>query len=291
MSTDYNNWAWLYNQTMGPEYSQPQLDFLRSHFLPHLPKGGKVLDLCCGTGQLISPLLEEGYEITGLDSSEEMLTYAHQNAPAAEYICADARTFKLSQPVNGIFSTSASLNHIMTLEELAQVFSRAYVNLLSEGLLVFDLNHPQQLSRWWRSQPTEGEIGPDYAWIITPTYHPESSEGYFTVTIYQASQSAKGAITSWLSAIRQRLYRLMSRPRFIGLRLKLIQNFHRVEPSWEKKELVYPVKGHDLNAVNQALQTAGFEEISLLTVDGSTEIDSNHSAHFIARKPSQKEDS
>ena len=125
MSTDYNNWAWLYNQTMGPEYSQPQLDFLRSHFLPHLPKGGKVLDLCCGTGQLISPLLEEGYEITGLDSSGEMLTYAHQNAPDAEYICADARTFKLSQPVNGIFSTSASLNHIMTLEELAQGFSRA----------------------------------------------------------------------------------------------------------------------------------------------------------------------
>ncbi|MEL6351371.1 MAG: class I SAM-dependent methyltransferase [Cyanobacteria bacterium J06627_28] len=291
MSTDYNNWAWLYNQTMGPEYSQPQLDFLRSHFLPHLPQGAKVLDLCCGTGQLISPLLAAGYQVTGLDSSDEMLTYAHKNAPAAEYICADACTFNLSQPVDGIFSTSASLNHIMTMEDLAQVFSQSYANLSSGGLLAFDLNHPQQLARWWHSQPTEGEIDADYAWMITPNYNSAASEGDFTVTIYQAPQSANGAITSWHSAIRQRLYQLLSRPRFIGLRLKLIQNFHWLEPSWVKKELVYPVKGHNLEAVKQALQVAGFAEVSMLTIDGSAEIDSNHSAHFIAKKPRQKEDS
>ena len=47
---DYNNWAWLYNQTMGPDYSQPQLDLLKRVLLPHIPAQGKILDLCCGTG-------------------------------------------------------------------------------------------------------------------------------------------------------------------------------------------------------------------------------------------------
>ena len=41
-----------------------------------LPAGGKVLDLGCGTGRLSLHLANLGYEVVGLDSSDEMLKVA-----------------------------------------------------------------------------------------------------------------------------------------------------------------------------------------------------------------------
>ncbi|MEM6451440.1 MAG: class I SAM-dependent methyltransferase [Cyanobacteria bacterium P01_D01_bin.105] len=283
--SDYNNWAWLYNKTMGPDYSKPQLDLLRSVFLPNIPHKGKILDLCCGTGQLIQPLIEKGYQVTGLDGSENMISYARQNAPEATYCLEDARTFAFEQTFDGVFSTSASLNHLMTLKDLTQVFERVYAALNSGGIFLFDLNHPKQLARWWRGQPTEGELHPQYAWMVTPHYDKALEAGNFQVSVFQASNKLPSAIGRLLYPLRQELYRILSRPRFIGLRLKLIQNLKKIEPSWQSQHLTYPVKGHSLNSVKRALEQTGFQNISLQTIDGNLHIDQNHSAHFICVKP------
>ncbi|MEM6252551.1 MAG: class I SAM-dependent methyltransferase [Cyanobacteria bacterium P01_D01_bin.156] len=284
--TDYNNWAWLYNKTVGPDYSKPQLALLERVLLPHIPKQGKILDLCCGTGQLIQPLIEAGYDVVGLDGSEEMLAYARQNAPQADFLLEDARTFDLEASIDGVFSTSASLNHLMSLPELTQVFERVYRALKPDGIFVFDLNHPEQLERWWQGQPTEGEISRYFAWMITPRYDSNSAEGAFEVTIYQSSVKSSGLIRQLLFPIKRMLYTLLSRPRFIGLRLRVLQNFAGFEPHWEQKKLSYPVKGHEINAVITALQQVGFKDISLQTIDGSSKIDDRHSAHFICQKSS-----
>ncbi|MEM9090695.1 MAG: class I SAM-dependent methyltransferase [Cyanobacteria bacterium P01_F01_bin.53] len=283
--SDYDNWAWLYNQTMGPEYSQPQLDLLKRVLLPYVPPQGEILDLCCGTGQLIQPLVEAGYKVTGLDGSAEMLSHAKENAPKATYCLEDARTFDIGKDFNGVFSTSASLNHLMTLEDLTQVFERVYASLQAGGIFVFDLNHPQQLERWWRGQPTEGALSRYYAWMITPHYDATLAKGDFQVSIFRSSTRAPGILDKILSPIKQFVYELLSRDRFIGFRLKLIQNLLKIEPHWKRKELVYPVKGHNLNDVKQALEQTGFKDISIQTIEGSTEIDQNHSAHFICTKP------
>jgi len=203
---DYNNWAWLYNQTMGPDYSQPQLDLLKRVLLPHIPAQGKILDLCCGTGQLIQPLVEAGYEVTGLDGSEDMLYYAYKNAPQATYCLEDARTFDLNQQFDGVFSTSASLNHLMSLEDLTQVFQRVYGCLKDNGVFIFDLNHPQQLERWWRGQPTEGALSRHYAWMITPHYDANLAQGDFQVTIFQPPTQSPNFLASLFSPLKQLLY-------------------------------------------------------------------------------------
>ncbi|MBE9060579.1 class I SAM-dependent methyltransferase [cf. Phormidesmis sp. LEGE 11477] len=269
---------------MGPDYSKPQLNLLKDMFLPHIPPKGRILDLCCGTGQLIQPLVEQGYQVTGLDGSEEMLSYAHKNAPQATYSLQDARTFSFSQSFDGIFSTSASLNHLMTLEDLAQVFERVYTSLNNGGIFLFDLNHPEQLTRWWRGQPTEGELNGRYAWMVTPHYDQNLAIGDFQVTVFQASNQPPSLIDK-LSLFKQGLYKLLSQPRFIGLRLKLIQNLAKLEPSWQHQQLTYPVKGHSLDSVKGALEQVGFQNISLQTIDGESPIDQNHSAHFICTKP------
>ncbi|MEM9087116.1 MAG: class I SAM-dependent methyltransferase [Cyanobacteria bacterium P01_F01_bin.53] len=284
--SDYNSWAWLYNQTMGPEYSQPQLELLKRVLIPHIPAQGNILDLCCGTGQLIQPLIDLGYQVTGLDGSEDMLSYAQRNAPQATYCLEDARTFDLGNHFDGVFSTSASLNHLMTLEELTQVFQRVHASLRDGGLFVFDLNHPQQLQRWWRGQPTEGELSRYYAWMITPHYDAGLAKGHFQVTIFQAPAQVPGLLAKMLSPLKRLVYKVLSWPRFIGLRLKLIQNMATVEPQWKRRELTYPIKGHNLDSVKAALEQTGFKDISIQTIDGAPTIDTHHSAHFICTKRS-----
>ncbi|MGD1862583.1 MAG: class I SAM-dependent methyltransferase [Leptolyngbyaceae cyanobacterium] len=280
--TDYDTWAWLYNETMGPDYGREQLKFLQRVLLPHLPPHAAILDLCCGTGQLIQPLVAAGYQVTGLDGSERMLTYAHQNAPQATFMLEDARRFRLPEPVDGAFSTSASLNHIMTLDDLTLVFRNVYQDLRPGGIFAFDLNHPDQMQKWWRGRIVEGEIGPRNAWRLTPEYHPETSEGAFHVEIFQAQSS-----TDWLSRLmrplKQALYRLLSLRRLTGLRLRLLSRFEQMEPTWTRSPLTYRVKGHPLPDVQAALEAVGFTAITLETIDGAP-LDANHSAHFICHK-------
>lgn len=51
---------------------------------------GNVLDVACGTGDMVVELLKYGCTVTGVDLSEEMMAIARQKAPAATFMLADA---------------------------------------------------------------------------------------------------------------------------------------------------------------------------------------------------------
>ncbi|NJN30672.1 MAG: class I SAM-dependent methyltransferase [Synechococcales cyanobacterium RM1_1_8] len=268
---------------MGPEYGREQLKFLELVLLPELPQNAAILDLCCGTGQLIQPLIQAGYRVTGLDGSPGMLSYARQNAPQATYLLEDARTFQSVEQFDGAFSTSASLNHIMTLDDLTQVFRNVFQSLRSGGRFTFDLNHPAQMQKWWCNRIVEGEISSRYAWRLKPEYHPDRFEGAFHVTLFEAKPPT--SLLGHLSQpVKTLFYNCLSLRRLTGVRLRLLARFEQMQPTWTKSHLTYRVKGHPLPAVQTALQTVGFTDISIQTIDGST-LDANHSAHFICRKP------
>lgn len=278
--SEYDDWAWLYNQTVAEDYSKPQWQFLQRALLPKLAPKAKLLDLCCGSGQLICSLLDAGLEVTGLDGSKAMLDCAKKNAPTAKFVQADARTFELSETYDAVFSTSASLNHMSNIDELSQVFLQVQRCLKPDGIFVFDLNHQEQMTRWWQGRPFEGEVHNNFAWMITPSYDPLNHKGSFRVTAYRMPKLGPKSLMQPLKAA---LYRMLSKPRFIGLRLHLLQNFYKIEPKWERQDTDNPITGHDLDAVQQALSDSGFTDIHMETLDGDKNIDINHSAHFICR--------
>ena len=51
---------------------------------------GHVLDVACGTGDMVVELLKREADVTGADLSQEMLAIAKQKAPSATYMVADA---------------------------------------------------------------------------------------------------------------------------------------------------------------------------------------------------------
>jgi SAM-dependent methyltransferase len=274
---DYDDWAWLYDKTLGPEYREEKLGFLERTLIARIPDGGRILDLCCGTGQMIAPLVQRGFDVTGLDYSADMLRHARQNAPGVEFAQGDARAFRFPQSFDGVLCASASLNHMSGADDLAQVFACVRESLVDGGIFVFDINHPAQLIRYWRGQPAEGEIRPDYAWLITPRYDAAAAKGGFTVDIYRRPASAAASpLKDLISApLGSRLLRRR--------RLQLLSRFASFRPDWEHRSNHYPVHGHDLATVETLLREAGFA-VSIETVTGDTPVTEHHAAHFVCRK-------
>ena len=52
--------------------------------------------------------------------------------------------------------------------------------------------------------------------------------------------------------------------------------------------MVYKVKGHNLESIKSTLESVGFIDVNVKTIDGNQNVDSNHSAYFIWRKPEKK---
>jgi len=109
--------------------------------------GQPVLELACGTGRITVPIAEAGYQVTGLDISPGMLSFARAKAAArgleVEWVQADCRTFDLGQRYAYILLPFNSLAHLHDPDSLEACFERARVHLTSEGRFAIDIFNPR----------------------------------------------------------------------------------------------------------------------------------------------------
>jgi SAM-dependent methyltransferase len=198
--SEYDRFAWYYNKYWGEEYSRPALAIFNIILFPHLPAGGRILDLCCGTGQIAKGLVEHGYRVTGIDGSAAMLRFARENAPAAEFIHADARTFKLSETFQAVISAFDSLNHVMELEELKAVFRNVHAALDDDGIFLFDLNLEDETELMGNSLEM---VADDHVCVVRSNYEPEEKLKRYDVTTFELES---GLWRRWDLTLFQRYY-------------------------------------------------------------------------------------
>ena len=105
---------------------------------------GLLLDLGCGTGKLTRLLAAEGYDMIGVDLSEEMLEIAleHEMEDPKQilYLQQDMREFELYGTVRAIVSICDSMNYLEDYEDLVQVLRLANNYLDPKGIFIFDMN-------------------------------------------------------------------------------------------------------------------------------------------------------
>lgn len=105
---------------------------------------GLVLELGCGTGSLTRRLADKGFDMIGVDNSEEMLSIAREYSMEREdsilYLCQDMREFELYGTVAAVISVCDSMNYILTEDELRKVFRLVNNYLDPQGLFIFDLD-------------------------------------------------------------------------------------------------------------------------------------------------------
>lgn len=151
--------------------------------LPHLPQNSNILDVCCGTGHLARSLTDAGLRVTGIDASREMLNYARKNAPLADLVLGDARQFSLLPTFDAAVSTLDSLNHFLTLDELAQVFCNVRRALKVGGLFLFDVNMEEGFRIRWSGSATI--VASDNVLILRASYKPHEKIGRNDITMFR----------------------------------------------------------------------------------------------------------
>jgi SAM-dependent methyltransferase len=136
---------------------------------------GPVLDLACGTGRLLVPLLRDGHRVLGLDRAPAMLARAARRmtrlAPARRGQCqlvrADLRQIPVASPFAIAVCAFHSLQHLTTDEELRGLFGTLARALGPGGWLAFDVLPPDP--HWLRRDS-------DRRWARTTFRHPVTGE-------------------------------------------------------------------------------------------------------------------
>ena len=152
----------MYDALWDNWYFPAALPALERLFFSKTPPRARVLDLCCGSGHITKELVSRGYDVTGIDSSAALISLARRALPGTDFRVEDARHLQIAKSYAGVLSTFDALNHIMTLEELGDVFRGVHSALEPGGLFVFDMNLEEAYSiapREWMSDISENAVG------------------------------------------------------------------------------------------------------------------------------------
>ncbi len=101
-----------------------------------LPSETKILDVGCGAGFLANPLSASGFNVTGVDLSEESLLVARRfdSTKKVEYMVADAYHLPFPDQSFNVVTAMDFLEHVDDPAKVVKEFSRV---LKPGGLFVF----------------------------------------------------------------------------------------------------------------------------------------------------------
>ena len=120
---------------------------------------GRVVDLGCGSGILAELLLDAGYDVTGFDLSEAMITTARRRAPRADLRVASFLDAELPSGAVAVTAIGEVFSYVFDEQAadaaLDGLFARVYAALERRGVFLLDVASPGRLrgaspQRYWR---------------------------------------------------------------------------------------------------------------------------------------------
>lgn len=125
-------------------------DYLEKHFARSAIPVRTVLDLACGTGSLTCELARRGYEMIGVDLSQEMLAQAAEKCRGVGeiepiFLHQAMERLDLYGTIDACVCCLDSVNYVTRPKALARAFQRVHTFLMPGGVFVFDINTPEKL--------------------------------------------------------------------------------------------------------------------------------------------------
>ena len=140
----YTSFAYVYDTFMDNVPYGEWARHIREKLCEHGVTDGIVLDLGCGTGTMTERLAGYGYDMIGVDNSEEMLELAMEKKTESGYdilyLLQDMRGFELYGTVRAVVSVCDSVNYITEPDELEEVFRLVNNYLDPKGIFLFYFN-------------------------------------------------------------------------------------------------------------------------------------------------------
>ncbi len=149
--------------------------------------GVKGLDVACGTGILTRLLKKNGFDIVGVDVSQDMLNVAQQKSYQEklniQYLKGDMKSFKALERVDFITVINDGLNYLES-KFLEKTFKNFYNSLKKGGVLIFDVSSPYKLKNILGNNAF-GDDGENLSYLWLNNFNEESSSVEISLSIFE----------------------------------------------------------------------------------------------------------
>ncbi len=177
--SSYNRFAEVYDQLMTDIPYAAYVEWIQSYAPVHTYKN--LLDIGCGTGTMAQLLASAGYNVSGIDLSEDMLAIAHERLAAQGY---DVPLFAMSMAeLDGFENVDVaiipidSINYVTDEAEVVETLKRIFDSLREGGQLLFDVHSLNYVENYLNGSPFTFDDGE-----ITYIWHTE--EGEYEHSVY-----------------------------------------------------------------------------------------------------------
>lgn len=142
----YGSFSFFYDLLTGNISYKKRAEYFDMLIKKHGGRKNILLDLACGTGSLSEEFGRMGYDVIGVDSSEEMLNEAVEKKLASglniQYLCQDMTELDMFGTIDVTVCALDSLNHLPDLAAVEKAVGRVSLFCEPNGLFIFDINTP-----------------------------------------------------------------------------------------------------------------------------------------------------
>ena len=147
----YTAFAHVYDRLMDQidyaAWAEHYRDLLR---MLGVPDQGRIVECACGSGNITLPLRRMGYQIIGVDLSEDMLECAMGKARSAAlnipFVRQDMSRLTVARKMDAVLATCDGVNYLTSPDQAQAFFTSAHAALKRGGALAFDVSTPEKLS-------------------------------------------------------------------------------------------------------------------------------------------------
>ena len=145
-----------------------------------------ILELGCGSGRTLLPLVRDGFAVVGVDASATMLArcearLARVGGASAQLVRADFRALALGRRFPLVICPFNAFMHLYTRDDVERFLAVVRAHLAPGGLFAFDVLNPDLA--WLSRDPTR-------RWARTRFRHPRTGK----ITYYSTSLSYDAAL-------------------------------------------------------------------------------------------------
>ncbi|MGG1628843.1 class I SAM-dependent DNA methyltransferase [Rossellomorea sp. NRS-1567] len=181
----YERFAYVYDYLMQDVPYDGWLEFVNKQAKAYSIQGDSVLDIACGTGELSLRLVRDGYDVTGVDLSQDMLMVAQEKA-----LEMNVKLNLFQQDMSKLDSLGEydlitifcdSLNYLEDEKDVENTFKSVYAHLKQDGLFLFDVHSIYKMTQIFINQTfTLTDEHVSYIWDCFPGEVPNSVEHELT---------------------------------------------------------------------------------------------------------------
>ncbi|MGM0641479.1 MAG: class I SAM-dependent DNA methyltransferase [Thermotogota bacterium] len=221
----YDDFSKIYNNKY-LEYSKKMSEIFPLLIKNYTDKTDNILDLACGEGTFCRELTKKGFQVEGVDLSEQQIENAKKKSKKEDlninFYNENIIDFKIDKKYDVITSWFDSLNYIIHKNDIKKVFINTFNMLNDNGVFMFDMNTIHGLITLWND---------------LPYYIFEDTDDLFEV--HKSDYDYENNLAY----------------------MKIIFFLRRDNNKWEKFEEEHIEKGYKKTEINELLTSVGFNEI------------------------------